>query len=309
MDPAADVEKKLGLSLDELIAQQKAKQAKKGATPGGKGGKGKAKGPARVRASPTLHEPWASGQTGRIVVLITCMRQASTPVSRFCPRFRLTRADALQVQKVQTKGGGRVLVVPRPKHVPRPSSALKATRGGGVHKGGPAPKPLGGGGGARGGGQSGAGRSVKVTIGNKLRWVLSQASSVAAGGLRRSQPTPLAACWRRCRQQTLGCMASPPHCPPTLPRNPPACSGRPATHIPTSGVLAKPFMSGGGGGGGRASRASAMQMDGPGGYGGGGGGGGGALGTRFDHMQEFASSGPARPTGAPRRNAHGVILP
>ena len=30
-----------------------------------------------------------------------------------------------QVQKVQTKSGGRVLVVPRPKHVPRPSDNLK----------------------------------------------------------------------------------------------------------------------------------------------------------------------------------------
>lgn len=57
---------------------------------------------------------------------------------------------------MQTKSGGRVLVVPRPKHVPRPGSAgkaaLKAVRGGGVHKGsGPRTAP----------------RSVKVTIGNK----------------------------------------------------------------------------------------------------------------------------------------------
>ncbi len=136
-----------------------------------------------------------------------------------------------QVQKVQTKSGGRVLVVPRPKHVPPPSRNLKvrscaglvlallavllgllvvprrhhlaqncsvptthaclplrwplypllsahlltdpssapcpqATRGGGVHKGGAAPKYGGGPGAAR----QGSNR-VKVTIGNKLRWV------------------------------------------------------------------------------------------------------------------------------------------
>lgn len=77
------------------------------------------------------------------------------------------------MQKVQTNGGGRVLVVPRPSHVPRPSgsaaktaAALKATRGGGVHKGGAAPKFMGAGGGGGGGN-----RNVKVTIGNKLRWV------------------------------------------------------------------------------------------------------------------------------------------
>ena len=30
----------------------------------------------------------------------------------------------MQIQKVQTKSGGRVLVVPRPKNVPRPSGNL-----------------------------------------------------------------------------------------------------------------------------------------------------------------------------------------
>lgn len=75
--------------------------------------------------------------------------------------------------KVQTKGGGRVLVVPRPKHVPSPSSgragaALKGTRGGGVQKGGAAPKfaALGGGGGRAG--RQATSRNVNVTIANKL---------------------------------------------------------------------------------------------------------------------------------------------
>jgi hypothetical protein len=66
-----------------------------------------------------------------------------------------------------------VLVVPRPKNVPRPSAkaaALKGTLRGGVHKAGPAPKFM-----ARQqagpGGRQTANRNVKVTIGNKLRWV------------------------------------------------------------------------------------------------------------------------------------------
>lgn len=46
MDATQDVEKKLGLSLDELIAQQKAKQLKKPA-----GSAGKKKGAARVSGS------------------------------------------------------------------------------------------------------------------------------------------------------------------------------------------------------------------------------------------------------------------
>lgn len=254
MDGSADVEKKLGLSLDELIAQQKAKQAKKGgAAPGAKAGKakGKGKGPARV-------------------------------------------------QKVQTQGGGRVLVVPRPKHVPRPGTPggkqgalLKATRGGGVHKGGPAPKFAGG---AQRGGQP---RAVKVTIGNKLRWVggcyhgpgCCLLVSAGQGPVKSRAPC------HTVRQRHHAACPAPTHPPPP-------CSGRPAGHIPTSGVLAKPFM----GGNQRSSRGSAMQMEGPGAYGH-GGGGGGALGTRFDHMQGSVPSGPARPTGAPRRNAHGVILP
>lgn len=33
----------------------------------------------------------------------------------------------MQIQKVQTKGGGRVLVVPRPKNVPRPSGNLNVS--------------------------------------------------------------------------------------------------------------------------------------------------------------------------------------
>lgn len=47
-------------------------------------------------------------------------------------------------------------------------SCQQATRGGGVHKGGAAPKYMGGGG---GGARQGSNRNVKVTIGNKLRWV------------------------------------------------------------------------------------------------------------------------------------------
>ncbi|PRW39372.1 hypothetical protein C2E21_7055 [Chlorella sorokiniana] len=198
----ADIEKKIALSLDELIAQQKAKQANKP--------KPKAKAAAA-----------AGGK----------------------------KKGAQRVQKVQTKSGGRVLVVPRPKHVPRPNGNLKATRGGGVHKGGAAPKYMGGGGG--GGVRQGGNRNVKVTIGNKL-------------------------------------------------------SGRPAGHIPTSGVLSKPFLGGGGGGGGRSSGyngggRAAMQVEGvP---------AGSSLSSRFDSLAGVAPSGPARPTGAPRRNAHGVVLP
>lgn len=37
--------------------------------------------------------------------------------------------------------------------------------------------------------------------------------------------------------------------------------------------------------------------------------GGGSLSSRFDSLAGVAPSGPARPTGAPRRNAHGVVLP
>jgi hypothetical protein len=36
---------------------------------------------------------------------------------------------------------------------------------------------------------------------------------------------------------------------------------------------------------------------------------GGSLAARFDSLSGLASSGPARPTGQPRRNAHGVLLP
>lgn len=76
---------------------------------------------------------------------------------------------------MQTQGGGRVLVVPRPKHVPRPGSNLKVTRGGGVHKAGGAPKfqsphQMGGAMGRRA-----SNRNVKVTIGNKLRWAGARA--------------------------------------------------------------------------------------------------------------------------------------
>ncbi|KAI7843633.1 hypothetical protein COHA_002873 [Chlorella ohadii] len=195
----ADIEKKIGLSLDELIAQQKAKQANK-----------------------PKPKPKAAAAGGK------------------------KKGGQQRVQKVQTKSGGRVLVVPRPKHVPPPSRNLKATRGGGVHKGGAAPKYGGGPGAAR----QGSNR-VKVTIGNKL-------------------------------------------------------SGRPAGHIPTSGVLSKPFLGGGGGGGGsrggyNGGGRAAMQVE--------GAPVGGSLSSRFDILSGVAPSGPARPTGAPRRNAHGVILP
>lgn len=200
----ADIEKKIALSLDELIAQQKAKQANK------------------PKPKPKAKAAAAGGK----------------------------KKGAQRIQKVQTKGGGRVLVVPRPKNVPRPSGNLNATRGGGVHKGGAAPKHMGGGGG--GGARQGGNRNVKVTIGNKL-------------------------------------------------------SGRPAGHIPTTGVLSKPFLGGGGGGsGGRGGGyngggRAAMQVEGmP---------GGGSLSSRFDSLAGVAPSGPARPTGAPRRNAHGVVLP
>ena len=111
---------------------------------------------------------------------------------------------------------------------------------------------------------------------------------------------------------------APPHQPfvhPCLPLS--LRSGRPASHLPTSGVLAKPFMGAGGSSGGPRGGRAPMQMEGSGpaygngggGYGGGYNGGGGSLGSRFDQMKGMASTGPARPTGAPRRNAHGVILP
>ncbi|KAL4856385.1 hypothetical protein ACK3TF_003186 [Chlorella vulgaris] len=193
------VEKKLGMSLDELIAEQKKKQGTKPAAGGKKKG---------VKA------------VGR-----------------------------------PAKGGGRVLVVPRPKNVPRPSAkaaALKGTHRGGVHKAGPAPKFM-----ARQqagpGGRQTANRNVKVTIGNKL-------------------------------------------------------SGRaPPSHIPTSGVLSKPFMGAGGGGprsgggGGGGGGRGPMQLEGH--------GGAASLSARFDVMSGSASLGPARPTGQPRRNAHGVLMP
>jgi hypothetical protein len=82
--------------------------------------------------------------------------------------------DATDVLQGPVKGsGGRVLVVPRPKHVPRPAGqlGLKGTRGGGVTKGkgGPAPKFFAGR--QQGGVQArqGNNRNVKVTIGNKLK--------------------------------------------------------------------------------------------------------------------------------------------
>lgn len=64
-------------------------------------------------------------------------------------------------------------MVPRPKHVPRPSpkAGLKGTRGGGVAKHGPAPKFYGSR--QQGGSAQAVNRNVKVTIGNKLRWVLA----------------------------------------------------------------------------------------------------------------------------------------
>ena len=48
---------------------------------------------------------------------------------------------------------------------------LQGTRGGGVHKGGAGPKYYGGSPASR----QGSSRNVKVTIGNKLRWVLALA--------------------------------------------------------------------------------------------------------------------------------------
>ncbi|PSC71974.1 hypothetical protein C2E20_4751 [Micractinium conductrix] len=192
MDAEQMVEKKLGMSLDELIAAQ----AKKKAT--------------------------------------------AKPKAKAAGGGRIKKVGKPAVQKVQTNGGGRVLVVPRPSHVPRPSgsaaktaAALKATRGGGVHKGGAAPKFMGAGGGGGGGN-----RNVKVTIGNKL-------------------------------------------------------SGRAPTHLPTSGVLARPFCRGGG--------RAPMHVEGlpP----------GGTLAARFDTLGGQAPAGAARPTGAPRRNAHGVLIP
>lgn len=213
MNAEQEVEKKLGMSLDELIAAQSKKKAAGGKPKAGVGG-----------------------------------------------GSRIKKAGIQKVQ--QTKGGGRVLVVPRPKHVPRPSSggsaagnarmaaALKVTRGGGVHKGGPAPKFMGGGQGQQMMGGGGGTRNVKVTIGNKL-------------------------------------------------------SGRPPSHLPTSGVLAKPFMVSAGSAG-RSGRAP-MMMD------GGNNGGshlpsGANLSTRFDSFSGRAPSRPA-PTGEPRRNAHGVLIP
>ncbi|KAL4440398.1 hypothetical protein ABPG75_003399 [Micractinium tetrahymenae] len=215
MTSEQEVEKKLGMSLDELIASQAKKKA--------------------------AGKPKATGGGGRV-----------------------KKGGA---QKVQTKGGGRVLVVPRPKHVPKPSGggsgggraglALKGTRGGGVQKGGSAPKFAyggsggGGGGGGHMGGHAGrqaTSRNVKVTIGNKL-------------------------------------------------------SGRPASHLPTSGVLAKPFLGAAGGarnGGGRAP----MMVE-----GGGLPGPGGSLASRFDALSGGGPAAVARPTGAPRRNAHGVLIP
>lgn len=82
-------------------------------------------------------------------------------------------------------------------------------------------------------------------------------------------------------------------------------SGRPPSHLPTSGVLAKPFMVSAGSAG-RSGRAP-MMMD------GGNNGGshlpsGANLSTRFDSFSGRAPSRPA-PTGEPRRNAHGVLIP
>ncbi|EFN53926.1 hypothetical protein CHLNCDRAFT_136147 [Chlorella variabilis] len=183
VNEAEVVEKKLGMSLDELIAEQKKKQ---GSRPAG----------------------------------------------------------GAKKKTIQTKGNGRVLVVPRPKHVPRPSpkAGLKGTRGGGVAKHGPAPKFYGSR--QQGGSAQAVNRNVKVTIGNKL-------------------------------------------------------SGRAPSHLPTSGVLSKPFGGGGSGaprGGGRAP----MQLEAP---------HGASLAARFDTLSGAPTSGPTRATGQPRRNAHGVIIP
>ena len=90
------------------------------------------------------------------------------------------------------------------------------------------------------------------------------------------------------------------HTPPPCLSPAPCSGGRLASHIPTSSVLAKPFMSGGGGGRGGGARGGVPSS---------GGRGGGNLSTRFDYMAGAVPSGPARPTGQPRRNAHGVVLP
>lgn len=76
-------------------------------------------------------------------------------------------------------------------------------------------------------------------------------------------------------------------------------SGRAPSHLPTSGVLSKPFGGGGSGaprGGGRAP----MQLEAP---------HGASLAARFDTLSGAPTSGPTRATGQPRRNAHGVIIP
>lgn len=76
----------------------------------------------------------------------------------------LARAQPAKKAQPQKKGGGRVLVVPRPKHVPSPTSGLKGPRGG-VKKAGTAPKFASR---QQDGRRQAGNRNVKVTIGNKL---------------------------------------------------------------------------------------------------------------------------------------------
>ncbi|KAL4431732.1 hypothetical protein ABPG77_002948 [Micractinium sp. CCAP 211/92] len=174
--------------------------------------------------------------------------------------------------KPKSAGGGKVK---------KGGVAKVQTKGGGrvlvVPRPKNVPSPTGGNGGR-------AGRALKSTRG---------------GGVQKGGPAPKFAPYGGGGGGHAGRQASSRNVKVTIGNK---LSGRPPSHIPTSGVLAKPFMGAAGAARNSGGRAP-MALEGA------GLPNGGSLAARFDMLAGGAPAGVARPTGAPRRNAHGVLIP